>query len=105
MLWQISTISHHLVPGLRLLLTIHTYLVASQPFCSQIPDAILNIVASEPTGEIAEMYRGYVRHTLMPLMQRVADMLREYSAYMELPPKGWLEQKFPGMPWKVRRSP
>ena len=102
MLWQISTISHHLVPAL---VAAHdTYLVASQPFCSQIPDAILNIVASEPTGEIAEMYRGYVRHTLMPLMQRVADMLREYSAYMELPPKAWLEQKFPGMSWKVRRS-
>ena len=80
------------------------YLMFSQPLGLEIPDAILDVVGSEPTGEIAEMYRGYVRHTLMPLMQQVANMLREYSAYMELPAKGWLEQKFPRMPWKVRRS-
>ena len=50
-------------------------------------------------------YFSYVRHTLMLLMRRVADMLREHSAYMELPPKGWLEQRFPGISWKVGRSP
>ena len=62
-----------------------------------MPDAILAIIGTEPTGEIAEMYRGYVCHTLMPLFRRVATKLQEYSAYVELPPKDWMEKTYPEM--------
>ena len=72
----------------------------SKPFCFEMPDAILAIIAAEPTGEIAEMYRGYVRHTLLPLFRRVATKLQEYSAYVELPPKDWLEKTYPEMSWR-----
>ena len=100
-----ADINHFAPSGAGVAIALHdSYVLVSQPFGSEMPGAIFDVVASEPTGEIAEMYRGYVRHTLMPLMQRVADMLREHSAYMELPPKAWLEQKFPGLSWKVRRS-
>ena len=47
------------------------------------------------------MYRGYVRYTLMPLCQRLANTLLEYSAYMELPPKDWLEKTYPEMSWRT----
>ena len=60
----------------------------------ELPTAILDAIAMEPNQEIAEMYRGYVRHSLMPLCRRVADQLREYSAYVELPSKEWLQRHF-----------
>ena len=60
---------------------------------------MLDAIAKEPNQEIAEMYRGYVRHSLMPLCRRVADQLREYSAYVELPSKEWLQKTFPGESW------
>ena len=72
----------------------------SKPYCLQMPDAILAIIGAEPTGEIAAMYRSYVRHTMMPLCRRLANTLQEYSAYMELPPKDWLEKTYPEMSWR-----
>ena len=77
------------------------FATVSKPYCFEMPDAILAIIAAEPTGEIAEMYRGYVRHTLMPLVRRVATTLQEYSAYVELPPKDWLEKTYPEMSWRT----
>ena len=72
----------------------------SKPYCFEMPDAILAIIAAEPTGEIAGMYRGYVRHTMMPLFRRVATTFQEFSAYVELPPKDWLEKMYPDMSWR-----
>eukprot|EP01052_Picozoa_sp_SAG31_P029283 SAG31_NODE_2899_length_4933_cov_2.793795_4_plen_263_part_00 len=76
------------------------FLMMSKPFCYEMPATILDIIAAEPTGEVAEMYRGYVRHTMMPLFWRVLDTLRDYAAYVELPPKDWLEKTFPEMSWR-----
>ena len=73
----------------------------SKPYCFELPDAILAIIGAEPTGEIAAMYRSYVCHTLMPLCRRLANTLQEYSAYMELPPKDWLEKTYPEMSWRA----
>jgi hypothetical protein len=75
--------------------------ILSKPYCFEMPDAILAILAAEPTGEIAAMYRGYVRHTMMPLCRRLANTLQEYSAYMALPPKDWLEKTYPEMSWRT----
>ena len=76
---------------------IYSYLAGS--YCFELPTAMLDVIAKEPTGEIAEIYRGYVRHSLMPLCRRVADQLRGYSAYLELPSKEWLQKTFPGESW------
>ena len=67
--------------------------------CFELPTAILDVIAKEPTGEIAEMYRDYVRHSLMPLCRRVADQLRDYWPYVELPSQEWLQETFPGEGW------
>ena len=69
-------------------------------YCFELPTTILDVIAKEPTGEIAEMYRGYARHSLMPLCRRVADQLRDYSAYVELPSKEWLQETFSGDGWR-----
>ena len=68
-------------------------------YCFELPTAMLDAIAKEPNQEIAEMYRGYVRHSFMPLCRRVADLLREHSAYVELPSKEWLQKTFPGEGW------
>eukprot|EP01052_Picozoa_sp_SAG31_P010755 SAG31_NODE_597_length_13674_cov_3.402947_16_plen_296_part_00 len=77
------------------------YVSVSKPFCSELPDAILAIIGLEPTGQVAEMYRRYVCDTLMPLLRRVTEKLREYATFVELPPMEWLEKKFPDISWKV----
>ena len=73
-------------------------------YCFELPTAILDAIAKEPNQEIAEMYRGYVRHSLMPLCRRVADQLREYSAYVELPSTKWLQKTFPGESWSTNSN-
>ena len=75
------------------------FAVLAGGYCFELPTAILDVIAKEPTGEIAEMYRDYVRHSMMPLCRRVADQLREYWAYVELPSKEWLQETFPGEAW------
>ena len=37
---------------------------------------------------------------MMPLCRRLANTLQEYSAYMELLPKDWLEKTYPEMSWR-----
>eukprot|EP01052_Picozoa_sp_SAG31_P024792 SAG31_NODE_2133_length_6372_cov_4.372071_4_plen_410_part_00 len=87
--------------GVSWVITNHdAYVYLSKPFGMEMPTAILEIIGAEPTGPIAEMGRRHVRHTLVPLVRRVAQTLREHAAYLELPPKSWLQQKFPGMNWK-----
>eukprot|EP01052_Picozoa_sp_SAG31_P040368 SAG31_NODE_5828_length_2306_cov_1.451744_2_plen_370_part_00 len=78
-----------------------TFLSFSEPFCFEMPTAVLDIINFEPTGEIAETYRGYARHTVMPLLLRVAETLRKHAAYVELPPKDWLATAFPEMTWRT----
>ena len=88
--------------GSAMMISAHdTFVCISKPYCLEMPDAILAIIAAEPTGDIAGMYRGYVCHTLMPLFRRVASTLQEYSAYVELPPKDWLQKTYPDMSWRT----
>eukprot|EP01052_Picozoa_sp_SAG31_P000909 SAG31_NODE_28_length_32713_cov_39.100509_19_plen_352_part_00 len=72
----------------------------SSPYAFEMPTAIFGIIAAEPTGEVAEMYRDYVRHTMMPLVRRVEDTLRQHAAYLALPPKDWLVKTFAEISWR-----
>eukprot|EP01052_Picozoa_sp_SAG31_P040710 SAG31_NODE_5965_length_2234_cov_75.918970_1_plen_422_part_00 len=84
----------------EVLSTHDAFVTLSQPYCFEMPSVILDIIDAEPTGEIAELYRGYIRHVLMPLARRITHSLREYAAYLELPTKEWLQKKFPKMAWR-----
>ena len=57
----------------------------SQPFTTELPTAILEIVAAEPSGVVGLSYRRYVQSTLLPGIQRVAAILRLHSATIEWP--------------------
>eukprot|EP01052_Picozoa_sp_SAG31_P042074 SAG31_NODE_6566_length_1973_cov_1.434899_2_plen_326_part_00 len=77
-----------------------TFLTLSKPFCMELPTAILDIIDAEPKGQIAEMYRRYVRNCLILLVRRATETLRGHAAYLELPPKDWLMQTFSEMNWR-----
>eukprot|EP01052_Picozoa_sp_SAG31_P032749 SAG31_NODE_3623_length_4058_cov_5.815863_3_plen_270_part_00 len=76
------------------------YISMSKPYCFEMPSAILDTLAADPASEVADMFRAYVRHTMMPLFRRVTDTLRDYAAYMEPPSKDWLEKTYPEETWR-----
>lgn len=74
-------------------------LTNAKPYCDELPQAILGVVAAEPTGAIAHSYRRYIRTVWVPGLQHVAELLKAYSAVIEWPTKDWLAKQFPQMPW------
>ena len=58
--------------------------VMSQPLTNELPHAIMDIIAADPTSSIALKYRSYVKTVLLPLCQRVRGILRAHSATIEV---------------------
>ena len=56
----------------------------SQPFTHELPHAIMDIIAADPTSSIAVKYRNYVKTVLLPLCRRVTGILRAHSAVIEV---------------------
>ena len=67
------------------------------PYCDELPQAIFNIVTVDPTAEVAENYRRYVRTALVPAAQEVAHLLKAHAVVIEWPPKEWLAKQFPDL--------
>ena len=61
-----------------------TFEALSQPFTQELPHAIIDIIAADPTSSIAVKYRSYVKTVLLPLCQRVTGILRAHSAVIEV---------------------
>eukprot|EP01052_Picozoa_sp_SAG31_P036389 SAG31_NODE_4534_length_3158_cov_2.074534_1_plen_637_part_00 len=96
-----GSVSFEAPTGAAMVIAVQDFFTAfSQPFCCEMPTAILEIIGAEPAAEIPGTYRSYVRHTVMPLLQRVVDTLRNHAAHVELPPKEWLEETFPEISWR-----
>ena len=68
----------------------------SQPYCAELPAAVLEIVAAEPFSAIGLSYQRYVRRTYLPAVRRIAAVLREHAAAIEWPSVAWLKEMFPG---------
>ena len=58
--------------------------LASQPFAHELPHAIMDIIAADPTSSIAVKYRNYVKTVLLPICRRVTGILRAHSAVIEV---------------------
>jgi hypothetical protein len=63
--------------------------------CFELPQTILDVIAAEPTGAIAQSYRRYIRTMWVPGVQHVAELLKAHSAVIEWPTIEWLAKKFP----------
>jgi hypothetical protein len=75
-----------------------------QPYSFELPQAILDVAAADPSGAIAEGYRRYVRTVLVPGLHAVAELLKTHAATIEWPTKEWLAEQFPDVPWSVRSN-
>ena len=69
--------------------------ILSQPFTAELPAAVLEIIAAEPSGAVGLSYRRYVQSTLFPGIRRVAA-IRSHSATIEWQSVAWQKEKFPG---------
>ena len=56
----------------------------AQPLTQELPHAIMNIIAADPTSSIAVKYRNYIKTVLLPPCQRVTCILRAHSAVIEV---------------------
>jgi hypothetical protein len=69
------------------------------PYCDdELPHAIFNniSVAVDPTAEVSENYRQYIRTALVPAIQEVAQLLKAHAVVIEWPPKESTRQAVPG---------
>eukprot|EP01052_Picozoa_sp_SAG31_P022250 SAG31_NODE_1761_length_7326_cov_2.101148_2_plen_305_part_00 len=75
----------------------------SQPFCADVPTGILEYLAADPTTILANRFRHYARHCLLPHMQRVQQLLDAYGSLVQPPPVAFLQSKFPHCFWHFNR--
>jgi hypothetical protein len=75
-----------------------------QPYCFELPQTILDVVAANPAGAIAESYYRYVRTALVPGVRAVGELLKAHAATIEWPPIEWLAEQFPDVPWSARSN-
>eukprot|EP01052_Picozoa_sp_SAG31_P031319 SAG31_NODE_3306_length_4437_cov_46.404564_7_plen_171_part_00 len=71
---------------------------------AELPEAILGCIAANPASTLATRFRLYVRHALVPIMQRVCELLHAHAAVVELPPTTWLVSKFPHEHWNFNTA-
>ena len=76
--------------------TVDIFSALSQPFTAELPAAILEVVAAEPSGAVGLSYRRYVQTALLPGIRRVAAILRSHAATIEWPSVAWQKERFPG---------
>ena len=55
-------------------------LALAQPYCAEMPAAMLELIKAEPDGAVGQSYRRYVRMALLPGIRLVGEILRQYGA-------------------------
>ena len=65
------------------------YTALGQPYCAELPAAVLEIVAAEPSSAVGHRYQRYVRTAYLPAVRRIAAVLREHAATIEWPSVAW----------------
>ena len=67
-----------------------------QAFARELPQGFLDLMAADLDGQLAADYRGYIRHEVKPVLDRIKDVLQAHFAAIEAPPLEWLLATFPG---------
>ena len=52
----------------------------AQPYCAEMPAAMLELIKAEPDGAVGQSYRRYVRMALLPVVRLVGEILRQHGA-------------------------
>eukprot|EP01052_Picozoa_sp_SAG31_P006932 SAG31_NODE_325_length_17671_cov_9.902743_13_plen_294_part_00 len=72
----------------------------AEAFCRELPMAILEVVAAEPTSAVAVAYRRYCSAVMLPVCQRVMETLLAHQAAIQWPMKDFLASRFPAVSWR-----
>ena len=57
-----------------------TALTWGEPYCAEMPAAMLELIKAEPDGVVGQSYRRYVRMALLPVVRLVGEILRQHGA-------------------------
>mgnify|MGYP007134750371 CR=1 FL=1 len=71
-------------------------ILAKHPYARELPQAFLDLMAADLNGPLAADYRGYIRHEVKPVLDRISDVLQAHYAAIEAPSVEWLMETFPG---------
>eukprot|EP01052_Picozoa_sp_SAG31_P029026 SAG31_NODE_2853_length_4992_cov_5.719599_2_plen_203_part_00 len=52
----------------------------SEPYCAEMPAAMLELIKAEPDGTVGQSYRRHVRMALLPVVRLVGEILRQHGA-------------------------
>eukprot|EP01052_Picozoa_sp_SAG31_P024088 SAG31_NODE_2025_length_6642_cov_6.408681_9_plen_187_part_00 len=56
-----------------------------EPYCAEMPAAMLELIKAEPDGAVGQSYRRYVRMALLPGVRLVGEILRQHGATIGAP--------------------
>eukprot|EP01052_Picozoa_sp_SAG31_P030655 SAG31_NODE_3164_length_4602_cov_7.602043_2_plen_196_part_00 len=56
-----------------------------EPYCAEMPAAVLELSRAEPDGAVGQSYRRYVRMALLPVVRLVGEILRQHGATIGAP--------------------
>ena len=56
-----------------------------EPYCAEMPAAMLELIRAEPDGAVGQSYRRYVRMALLPVVRSVGEILRQHGATIGAP--------------------
>ena len=62
-----------------------TMLTLGEPYCAEMPAAMLELIKAEPDGVVGQSYRRYVRMALLPGIRLVGEILRQHGATIGAP--------------------
>eukprot|EP01052_Picozoa_sp_SAG31_P005260 SAG31_NODE_228_length_19803_cov_29.496498_15_plen_187_part_00 len=61
------------------------FLALAQPYCAEMPAAMLELIKAEPDGAVGQSYRRYVRMALLPAVRLVGEILQQHGATIGAP--------------------
>eukprot|EP01052_Picozoa_sp_SAG31_P056724 SAG31_NODE_16396_length_710_cov_1.808511_1_plen_188_part_00 len=56
------------------------FLMLGEPYCAEMPAAMLELIKAEPDGAVGLSYRRYVRMALLPGIRLVGEILQQHGA-------------------------
>ena len=72
-----------------------------RPYVEELPDGIMRHIAADPTSQLATHFRVYIAEVLLPLATKVGQLIESHAAVAAMPPRDWLENKYPHIDWRV----
>ena len=64
------------------------FITYGQPYCAELPAAMLELIKAEPDGALGQTYQRYVRTALLPGVRFLAEIMQVHGATIGATPTG-----------------